>query len=145
MHVDLDVQRGSNRFGEAGAFTCSGSTLLMCLPAEGLGMGASSTAQTTLPPPAQFRPFEIERPDRTRERFDSIIFANIDQMAKVATLSDDDGRLDDGAFEVITMRHSARWKLLGAALRACTRGLAAAQHNRVRLHHDQGDADSDRR
>jgi len=87
------------------------------------GKGSLRELAATVRAFAQFRPFEIERPDRTRERFDSIIFANIDQMAKVATLSEDDGRPDDGAFEVVTMRHSARWKLLGAALRACTRGL----------------------
>jgi diacylglycerol kinase (ATP) len=87
------------------------------------GKGSLRELVTTVRAFAQFRPFEIERPDRTRERFDSIIFANIHQMAKVATLSEDDGRPDDGAFEVITMRHSAKWKLLGSALRASTRGL----------------------
>lgn len=59
----------------------------------------------------------------SRQRFDSIVFANISQMAKVATLSDDDGRPDDGQFEVITVRHTAKWRLLGAALRAPGRGL----------------------
>jgi len=87
------------------------------------GKGSLRELAATVRAFAQFRPFEIERPDRTRERFDSIIFANIDQMAKVATLSEDDGRPDDGAFEVVTMRHTAKWKLLGTALRACTRGL----------------------
>lgn len=72
---------------------------------------------------ARFRPFEIERPDGTRGRFDSIIFANINQMAKVATLSEDDGRPDDGAFEVITLRHAAKWRILGTALKASVRGL----------------------
>lgn len=72
---------------------------------------------------SRFRPFEIERPDGTRGRFDSIIFANINQMAKVATLSEDDGRPDDGAFEVITLRHAAKWRILGTALKASVRGL----------------------
>jgi diacylglycerol kinase family enzyme len=87
------------------------------------GKGSLRELAATVRAFAQFRPFEIERPGRTRERFDSIIFANIDQMAKVATLSEDDGRPDDGALEVIAMRHTAKWKLLGTALRACTRGL----------------------
>ncbi len=72
---------------------------------------------------ARFRPFEIERPDGTRGRFDSIIFANINQMAKVATLSEDDERPDDGAFEVITLRRAAKWRILGTALKASVRGL----------------------
>ena len=72
---------------------------------------------------ARFQPFEIERPDGTRGRFDSIIFANINQMGKIATLSEEDGRPDDGAFEVITLRHAAKWRILGTALKASVRGL----------------------
>ena len=72
---------------------------------------------------ARFQPFGIERPDGTRGRFDSIIFANINKMAKVVTLSEDDGRPDDGAFEVITLRHAAKWRILGTALKASVRGL----------------------
>jgi diacylglycerol kinase family enzyme len=100
-----------------------GLTPAVAVDLEKSGKGSLRELVTTVRAFAQFRPFEIERPDRTRERFDSIIFANIDQMAKVATLSEDDGRPDDGAFEVITMRHTAKWKLLGTALRASTRGL----------------------
>ena len=72
---------------------------------------------------AGFRPFEIQLENRSRQRFDSIVFANISQMAKVATLSEDDGRPDDGQFEVITIKHAAKWRLLGTALRAGVRGL----------------------
>jgi diacylglycerol kinase (ATP) len=43
-------------------------------------------------------------------------------MAKYATLSED-GRPDDGRFEVITLPHTAKWRVLGVALRAATRGL----------------------
>jgi diacylglycerol kinase (ATP) len=100
-----------------------GLTPAVAVDLEKSGKGSLRELVTTIRAFAQFRPFEIERPDRTRERFDSIIFANIHQMAKVATLSEDDGRPDDGAFEVITMRHTAKWKLLGTALRASTRGL----------------------
>lgn len=32
-------------------------------------------------------------------------------------------RPDDGAFEVITIRHAAKWKILGTALKASLRGL----------------------
>jgi diacylglycerol kinase family enzyme len=100
-----------------------GLTPAVAVDLEKSGKGSLRELVTTIRAFAQFRPFEIEHPDRTRERFDSIIFANIHQMAKVATLSEDGGRPDDGAFEVITMRHTAKWKLLGTALRAGTRGL----------------------
>jgi diacylglycerol kinase (ATP) len=71
---------------------------------------------------ARFRPFEVQREDGTNLRFDSIVFANIAQMAKVATLSEA-GEPDDGKFEVITLRHTEKWRVLGTALKASTRGL----------------------
>jgi diacylglycerol kinase family enzyme len=51
------------------------------------------------------------------------VFANISEMAKVATVSEDDSRPDDGKFEVITVKHTAKWRLLGTALKAAMRGL----------------------
>jgi diacylglycerol kinase family enzyme len=72
---------------------------------------------------ARFRPFEIEVPDGTRQRFDSLVFANITQMAKVATLADNQGRPDDGRFEVITLKHTAKWRILATAVKASTVGL----------------------
>ena len=72
---------------------------------------------------ARFRPFEIEAEDGTRQRFDSLVFANIAQMAKVATLSEDQSRPDDGLFEVITLRHTAKWRILATAVKASTTGL----------------------
>jgi diacylglycerol kinase (ATP) len=70
----------------------------------------------------RFRPFRVELEDGSRPRFDSLLFANIHVMAKYATLSEN-GRLDDGLFEVIALRHTAKWRLLGVALKAATRGL----------------------
>lgn len=71
----------------------------------------------------RFRPFEIEADDGSRERFDSLVFANITQMAKVATLADQTSTPDDGFFEVIALRHTAKWRILTMALKASTVGL----------------------
>jgi diacylglycerol kinase (ATP) len=100
-----------------------GLTPVVAVDLEKGGKGSLREMVTTVRAFARFRPFEIVRPDRTRERFDSIVFANINQMAKVATLSEDEGRPDDGTFEVITMRHTAKWRILATALRAASRGL----------------------
>ncbi|HEY6744661.1 MAG TPA: diacylglycerol kinase family protein [Mycobacteriales bacterium] len=70
---------------------------------------------------SKFRPFALDLDDGTRVRLDSLVFANIDQMAKFATLSDGDP--DDGVFEVITIPHASKWKVLLTAVRAATRGL----------------------
>jgi diacylglycerol kinase family enzyme len=71
---------------------------------------------------SRFRPFPIRLEDGRRRRIDSLVFANIDQMAKYATLSED-GRPDDGRFEVITQQQTGKLRVLATALRAATRGL----------------------
>lgn len=113
---------GTSRY--AHSYIGLGLTPVVALDLEKGGKGSLRELVTTVRAFARFRPFEIERPDRTRGRFDSIIFANIHQMAKVATLSEN-GRPDDGAFEVITIRHAAKWKVLATAFKASLRGLGA--------------------
>ncbi|MDT0277629.1 diacylglycerol/lipid kinase family protein [Blastococcus goldschmidtiae] len=70
----------------------------------------------------RFRPFPIRAEDGRRHRIDSLVFANIAEMAKYAKLSDD-GTPDDGRFEVITERRTGRLRSLATAIRAATRGL----------------------
>jgi diacylglycerol kinase (ATP) len=48
--------------------------------------------------------------------------ANISEMAKYASLSED-GCPNDGQLEVITLPHTAKWRVLGVAIKAATRGL----------------------
>ncbi|MEX5299879.1 diacylglycerol kinase family protein [Kocuria sp. CPCC 205292] len=72
---------------------------------------------------AKFRPFRIQHSDGTRAKIDSLVFANIPQMAKFATLSEAEDRPADGKFEVILFPHTAKWKVLLKAARATTTGL----------------------
>jgi diacylglycerol kinase (ATP) len=71
---------------------------------------------------SRFRPFEIELEPGQRAHIDSLVFANIAEMAKVATLSEN-GDPDDGRFEVVALPHRAKWRVLLTALRAATVGL----------------------
>jgi diacylglycerol kinase (ATP) len=71
---------------------------------------------------SKFRPFAIRTADGRTRRFDSLLFANIAEMAKYATLSED-GRPDDGKFEVVTLPHTAKWRVLAVAIKAAVRGL----------------------
>lgn len=64
----------------------------------------------------RFEPFTIEVKGR-RQAFDNLLFGNIKQMAKVATLSRN-GRPDDGYFEVIATRHTNKLGLLLTAAKA---------------------------
>ncbi len=69
----------------------------------------------------KYRPFKIRRGNKTLS-FDSIIFANINQMAKVLTLAENNNP-DDGKFEVISFPHAHKFLLIKMLLRAATIGL----------------------
>jgi diacylglycerol kinase (ATP) len=71
---------------------------------------------------SRFRPFPIRLEDGRRRRIDSLVFANIAEMAKYAKLSEDSSP-DDGRFEVITQRQTGKLRVLATAIRAATRGL----------------------
>ncbi|RJT74888.1 diacylglycerol kinase [Arthrobacter cheniae] len=71
----------------------------------------------------KFKPFEIRQSDGKHRTFDSLVFANISQMAKYATLSEAEDHPADGKFEVITFPHMAKWRILLTALHATTKGL----------------------
>jgi diacylglycerol kinase family enzyme len=71
---------------------------------------------------SRFRPFPIRLEDGRRRSIDSLVFANIAEMAKYARLSEA-GTPDDGRFEVITQRQTGKLRVLATAIRAATRGL----------------------
>ena len=71
---------------------------------------------------SRFRPFPIRLEDGRRRRIDSLVFANIAEMAKYAKLSEA-GAPDDGRFEVITQQRTGKLRVLATAIRAATRGL----------------------
>jgi diacylglycerol kinase family enzyme len=98
-----------------------GITPAVALELEKGGKGSLREIVSTVRTFSRFRPFEIET-EHGREAFDSLILANIPEMAKYATLSED-GRPDDGRFEVIMVRHTAKWRVLGTAVKAAVRGL----------------------
>ena len=98
-----------------------GITPVVALELEEGGKGSIREVISTIRSFARFRPFQIET-DSGTERFDSVIFANIKEMAKFAQLSDE-GRPDDGRFEVVVLRHVAKWRVLATAVRAAFRGL----------------------
>ncbi|MEJ3651473.1 diacylglycerol kinase family protein [Actinomycetes bacterium KLBMP 9759] len=99
-----------------------GLTPVVAIDLENGGKGSFREIVSVVRTFAKFRPFTIELEDGTRRSFDSLLFANIAEMAKYATLSED-GAPDDGRFEVITLPHTAKWRILGVAIKAATRGL----------------------
>jgi diacylglycerol kinase family enzyme len=98
-----------------------GITPTVALELEKGGKGSIREVISTIRTFSRFRPFQIET-DSGTETFDSVIFANIREMAKFAVLSEE-GRPDDGRFEVVVLRHTAKWRVLVTAVRAAIRGL----------------------
>jgi diacylglycerol kinase (ATP) len=98
-----------------------GITPTVALELEKGGKGSIKEVISTIRTFSRFRPFQIET-DSGTETFDSVIFANIREMAKFAVLSEE-GRPDDGRFEVVVLRHTAKWRVLVTAVRAAIRGL----------------------
>lgn len=99
-----------------------GITPVVALELEKGRKGSLSEIVTTMREFAKFRPFEVTLESGERQRFDSLVLANIAGMAKYAKLSDD-GDPTDGLFEVAIMPHSGRLRLLARAIGAATRGL----------------------
>jgi hypothetical protein len=99
-----------------------GLTPVVAIDLEKGGKGSFREIVSVVRTFARFRPFTIQLEGGVRRSFDSLLFANIAEMAKYATLSET-GRPDDGRFEVITLPHTAKWRILGVAVRAATRGL----------------------
>ena len=99
-----------------------GLTPIVAIDLEKGSKGSLRELVTVVRTFARFRPFPIDLAEGGRVRLDSLLFANIDQMAKYATLSEA-GSPHDGLFEVVSIPHRAKWRVLLTALRAVTRGL----------------------
>lgn len=100
-----------------------GLTPVVAMDLEKGGKGALKEMVSVVRTFSKFEPFEIRQVDGTRRRLDSLVLANIPEMAKYATLSDADDKLADGKFEVVVFAHMPKWRVLLTALRAATKGL----------------------
>lgn len=76
----------------------------------------------------KYRPFRIKHNGKLL-KLDSIIFANIGEMAKVLTISKQ-SKPDDGLFEVVAFKHNHKMKLLRKLVRATVRGLDTPQRSK---------------
>ncbi|UKA60714.1 diacylglycerol/lipid kinase family protein [Arthrobacter sp. FW306-2-2C-D06B] len=115
---------GSDSPGEyAHSYVGFGLTPVVAMDLEKGGKGALKEMVSVVRTFSKFEPFEIRQADGARRSLDSLVLANIPEMAKYATLSDADDKLADGKFEVIVFAHMPKWKVLLTALRAATKGL----------------------
>jgi diacylglycerol kinase (ATP) len=126
-HIDLlRVTVGEGEDSEmsyAHSYVGFGLTPVMAIDLEKGSKGALKEMVSVIKTFSKFRPFEILTTDGRRRRFDSMLFANIAEMAKYATLSEAGNEAADGMFEVIVFPHVAKWRILLLAIRAATKGL----------------------
>ncbi|MEW1822634.1 diacylglycerol kinase family protein [Arthrobacter sp. NPDC080031] len=116
--------KGSDSPGEyAHSYVGFGLTPVVAIDLEKGGKGALKEMVSVIRTFSKFEPFEIRQADGGRRSLDSLVLANIPEMAKYATLSDADDKLSDGKFEVIAFAHMPKWRVLLTALRAATKGL----------------------
>ena len=135
-HIDLlRLTVGSDsgaRTRYAHSYIGMGLTPIVAIDLEKGGKGSFKEIVSVVRTFAKFRPFTIDVDPGGLRSLDSLLFANIDEMAKYATLSED-SRPDDGRFEIIALPHTAKWRILAVAFKAATRGLGpqpTARHYR---------------
>jgi diacylglycerol kinase (ATP) len=121
----LTVGTGDEAWGRyAHSYIGVGLTPVVAVDLEKGGKGSWREIVSAVRAFARFRPFPIRLENGRRRTIDSLVFANIGEMAKYATLSAD-SRPDDGRFEVVTQRRTGKLRVLGTVLRAATRGLGS--------------------
>jgi len=128
-HIDLLKihlgQSGESAAEYAHSYIGFGLTPVMAIDLEKGSKGAMKEMVSVVRTFAKFKPFEIRQTDGKRRKFDSLVFANIPEMAKYATISAADSNPSDGKFEVILFPHVPKWRILLMALRAATQGLGS--------------------
>lgn len=126
-HIDLLRIHTGQGPGEVAEYAHSyigfGLTPVVAIDLEKGSKGALKEMFSVVRTFSKFKPFEIRQTDGKRRKFDSLVFANIPEMAKYATLSEADDQASDGKFEVIIFPHMSKWRVLLTALRATTQGL----------------------
>ncbi|GER23012.1 diacylglycerol kinase [Zafaria cholistanensis] len=126
-HIDLLRIETEGGEGSGSAYAHSyigfGLTPVVAVDLEKGSKGSLKEMVTVVRTFSKFKPFEIKEQNGKRRKLDSLIFANIPEMAKYATLSEADEQPRDGKFEVITFPHMPKWRILLLAARATTKGL----------------------
>ncbi|MFB0834338.1 diacylglycerol/lipid kinase family protein [Arthrobacter halodurans] len=123
-HIDLlHIDAGDGDGEYAHSYIGFGLTPVVAIDLEKGSKGALKEMVSVVRTFSKFQPFEIQHSDGTRQTLDSLVFANIPEMAKHATLSEADEQPRDGKFEVIAFPHMPKWRIVVTAARAALKGL----------------------
>ncbi len=122
LRLTLSPAVGAEQVRYAHSYIGLGITPVVAVDIEAGGKGSWREIASVVRGFGRFRPFPIRLESGEEIEIDSVLYANIASMAKVATLSDD-GRPDDGRFELVVQRRTSKVRVLGTAIRAATTGL----------------------
>lgn len=121
--IRVSIQQGDKPVRYAHSYVGLGLTPVVAVELNKTSLNALKELWLAIKVFKQYRPFTIERGGKRLE-LDSLLFANINQMAKVLTLAKSpQAQVDDGLFEVITFPKNKKRKLLKRLAKAATVGL----------------------
>ncbi|MCV9992849.1 diacylglycerol kinase family protein [Paeniglutamicibacter sp. ZC-3] len=122
--LNIATGEGGDLTGEyAHSYIGFGLTPVVAIDLEKGSKGALKEMVSVVRTFSKFTPFEMQHSNGQHLKLDSLVFANIPEMAKYATLSEADDQPRDGKFEVIILQHQSKWRVLLTAARAATKGL----------------------
>ncbi|MDO2933133.1 diacylglycerol/lipid kinase family protein [Paeniglutamicibacter sulfureus] len=122
--LNIATGEGGDLTGEyAHSYIGFGLTPVVAIDLEKGSKGALKEMVSVVRTFSKFTPFEMQHSNGQHLKLDSLVFANIPEMAKYATLSEADDQPRDGKFEVIILPHQPKWRVLLTAARAATKGL----------------------
>lgn len=122
LRMVVATESGGRQSRYAHSYIGFGLTPTVAVELEKGGKGSIHEVITTWRTFHKFKPFKIEYSDGKRAAIDSLIFANISEMAKVAKLSQS-GSPDDGVFELIEIPHVSKVRAAYYAAKAVITGL----------------------
>ena len=115
------------------------NTLVVAIDMEKGHKGALQETVSVVRTFAQFRLLRMQHTEGTRQKIDSLLFANIPQMVKHGTLSEAADRPADGKSEVILFSHTAKEGAAQGRSRDHHRAGGPTQCGPLRVHHPQTD------
>lgn len=125
LKVILTFPEGNKKTMYAHSYAGLGLTPVIAVELNKNDLNALNEILITLKTFFKYRPFKIHHDDKVIE-IDSLLFANINQMAKILTLASPT-RLDDGKFEVIVLPAGRKLMLVRTLVKALTSSLDTAK------------------
>jgi len=120
--LELSIQGGGKSTSRyAHSYIGLGLTPVVAVELNKTSLNAMRELWIILKTFAKLRPFKIKHAGKII-KLDSILFANIGQMAKILTVAAN-ARPDDGQFEVVTFPHGRKFALIRKLLKASAGGV----------------------